>query len=151
MSINYIREELCLGVVSNNINCKMKRKSVAAIGYDALLLWHSLTLLCLTMSSGMSSSNRAFVRVPSSNCGFGRVTLNCGFGRVTSNCGFGCVTSNRRFGRVTSNRMFERVSSNRVFSNRIVLFSPPLSSKLIVTKMLDDKNFDPQVERNGIG
>ncbi len=26
MSINYIQEELHLGVVSNNINCKMKRK-----------------------------------------------------------------------------------------------------------------------------
>jgi hypothetical protein len=103
------------------------------------------------MSSGMSSSNDAFVHVPSSNCGFGRVTLNHRFGRVISNHGFGRVTSNHKFGRVTSNRVFERVSSNRIFSNCVVLFSPPLSSKLIVTKKLEDKNFDPQVERKGIG
>ncbi len=99
----------------------------------------------------MSSSNHAFVRVPSSNRGFGRVTLNRGFGRVTSNRGFGRVTSNRGFGRVTSNRMFKYVSSNHVFFNRVVLFSPPLSSELIVIKKLDDKNFDPQVEQKGIG
>jgi hypothetical protein len=99
----------------------------------------------------MSSSNRAFVRVPSSNRGFGHVTLNRRFGRVTSNRGFGRVTSNRGFGHVTSNRVFKHASSSRVFSNRIVLFSPPLSSKLIVSKKLDDKNFDPQVEQKRIG
>jgi hypothetical protein len=125
-------------------------QSIAAIGYDVLLLWQTLTLLCLTMSSGMSSSNRAFVRVPSSNCGFGRVTLNRGFGRVTSNRRFGSVTSNCGFGRVTSNRVLERVSSNHVFSNCFVLFSSPLSSELIIIKKLDNKNFDPQVEQKGI-
>ena len=105
-------------------------QSIAAIGYDDLLLWQPLTLLCLTMSYGMSSS-----------------TSNRGFDRVSSNRGFDRVTSNRGFDRVSSNRGFDRVSSNRGFVRDTLwtIFSAHSSELLVTTK------FVLLVKRIGIG
>jgi hypothetical protein len=123
---------------------------------------------------GSVSSNPVFEHVPlicafgceSSNCAFGRISSNCMFKQVPSNRAFGHESSNQVFGRVPSTRAFGRESSNCVFehvqslSNHIFRsiassFSPLssvlLQNLLILPKKFEDRIFDPQVVRQGIG